>query len=288
MSLHHRRAVLGAGLTGLAEFVFGKPLKPPQVAETRRGIFDAHLHIPSGNGENFQWWPVTRDMPAFIAYLEKCGIRRGMLSSSWSNKAQTPEDYRRGNAEVARYADAYKGFRGACVITPHRIEGALRELERCRKDYGFAWLGECCNYMTGYRYDTPEWKQVMEEATKLGYIVHIHANNREMRYLIEHFPQATMVFAHIGGSPEEIWERIALVAGHRNCYMDIAGDGHQRVGILERAVRDIGADRVIYGSDFTINEPLGVIARVNNAFLSEADRESILFRNVDRLLASRE
>jgi predicted TIM-barrel fold metal-dependent hydrolase len=69
--------------------------------------------------------------------------------------------------------------------------------------------------------------------------------------------------------------------------LDIAGDGHQRVGILERAVKEIGSDRVLYGSDFTINDPSGPITRVRNAFLSEADRENILFRNIDRLLASR-
>jgi predicted TIM-barrel fold metal-dependent hydrolase len=51
-------------------------------------------------------------------------------------------------------------------------------------------------------------------------------------------------------------------------------------------VKEIGADRVLYGSDFTINEPSAVIARVKNAFLTAADREKILFRNVERLLAN--
>jgi hypothetical protein len=57
------------------------------------------------------------------------------------------------------------------------------------------------------------------------------------------------------------------------------------VGIVEKAVQEIGADRVLYGSDFTINEPSGVIMRVKNAFLTPEDREKILFRNVERLLA---
>lgn len=289
MSLHHRRSALGAGLTSLAGFVFGRTLKPAQARETARNIFDVHLHIPSANGENFQWWPVTRSMDEFVSYLDKCGVRRGILSSSWSNKAQTPEDYRNGNAEVARYAARYRGrFRGACVITPFRIEEALREMEHCRREYGFAWLGECCNYMTGYRYDTPEWRQVMEQAERLSYIVHIHGTTTEMRYLVSNFPRAALVFAHIGGSPQDIGERIAIVAAHKNCYLDIAGDGHQRVGILERAVKEIGSERVLYGSDFTINEPAGVIARVENAFLTEADRENILFRNIDRLLVGRQ
>ena len=286
MPYFHRRLALRAGMVGLAEFVIGDPLTPEAQAETRRGIFDAHLHIPSDNGENFQWHLVTRNMPEFVAYLDKCGVRRGVISSSWSNKAQTPEDYRNGNREVAKYVDRYKGrFRGSCVITPFRIEEALREIEDCRKQYGFVWLGEFCNYMTGYKYDTPEWARVMQLTTKLNYVIQIHTNTQEMEYLAEHFPDATIVFPHLGGSQKDIFARIAIVARHKNAHIDLSGSGIERVGILERAVKEIGADRVLYGSDFTINEPSGVIARVKNAFLTPADREMILFRNVERLLA---
>src|SRR2546425_1210472 len=137
MSHFHRRSFLRNGLISLANFVIGAPLTPEAVAETRRGIFDAHLHIPSDNGENFQWHLVTKNMTEFVAYLEKCGVRRGVISSSWSNKAQSPEDYRSGNNEVAKYVEKYKGrFRGSCVITPFRIEEALREIERCHKELG--------------------------------------------------------------------------------------------------------------------------------------------------------
>jgi hypothetical protein len=286
MPYFHRRLALRAGMVGLAEFVIGDPLTPAAQAETRRGIFDAHLHIPSDNGENFQWHLVTRNMPEFVAYLDKCGVRRGVISSSWSNKAQTPEDYRNGNREVAKYVDRYKGrFRGSCVITPFRIEEALREIEDCHKQYGFVWLGEFCNYMTGYKYDTPEWARVMQLTTKLNYVIQIHTNTQEMEYLAEHFPDATIVFPHLGGSQKDIFARIAIVASHKNAHIDLSGSGIERVGILERAVKEIGADRVLYGSDFTINEPSGVIARVKNAFLTPADREMILFRNVERLLA---
>src|SRR5215813_13797882 len=79
--------------------------------------------------------------------------------------------------------------------------------------------------------------------------------------------------------------RIQIVAKHKNTHIDLSGSGIERVGILEKAVREIGSDRVLYGSDFTINEPSAVIARVNNAFLTLEDREQILFRNVERLLA---
>ncbi|HEV2665992.1 MAG TPA: amidohydrolase family protein, partial [Blastocatellia bacterium] len=243
-------------------------------------------HIPSDNGENFQWNLVTRNMAEFVAYLDKCGVRRGVISSSWSNKAQSPDDYRNGNREVAKYVDRYKGrFRGSCVITPFRIDDALREIEECHRQFGFVWLGEFCNYMTGYKYETPEWTEVMKLAAKLNLIVQIHTNTREMRYLAENFPENTIVFPHLGGNREDIFARIEIVAKHKNTCIELSGSGIERVGILERAVKEIGADRVLYGSDFTINEPSAVIARVKNAFLTLEDREKILFRNVERLLA---
>ena len=74
MSHVYRRQVLRAGMVGLANFVFGNSLTSEAQAETRRGIFDAHLHIPSDNGEVFQWNLVTRTMPEFVAYLDKCGV----------------------------------------------------------------------------------------------------------------------------------------------------------------------------------------------------------------------
>lgn len=51
MSYIERRKILSAGLVSLANFVIGDP--PKVAAESRRSIFDAHLHIPSDNGENF-------------------------------------------------------------------------------------------------------------------------------------------------------------------------------------------------------------------------------------------
>jgi|SRR5579871_1272807 len=286
MSGFPRRNILRAGVVALGNFVLGEPLTKDAQAETRHGIFDAHLHIPSDNGEVFQWNLITRTMPEFVAYLDKCGVRRGVISSARSNTARTTEDYRQGNREVAKYAERYKGrFRGSCVITPARIDEALREIEECHRQLGFVWLGEFCNYMTGYRYDTPEWDQVMQLAIKLNLVIQIHTEGSEMRYLADKYPEATIVFPHFGSSERVVFERIAIVAGHKRACIDISGSGIERVGILERAVKEIGSDRVLYGSDFTINEPSGVIARVRNAFLTPQDRENILFRNVERLLS---
>src|SRR5215831_4858732 len=82
MSFYPRRQFLRRSIVSLASFVTGSSLPKEAVAETRRGIFDAHLHIPSDNGEVFQWNLITRTMPEFVAYLDKCGVRRGVISAA--------------------------------------------------------------------------------------------------------------------------------------------------------------------------------------------------------------
>jgi predicted TIM-barrel fold metal-dependent hydrolase len=43
-------------------------------------------------------------------------------------------------------------------------------------------------------------------------------------------------------------------------------------------------DRVLFGSDFSINDPSTVIARIKSGFLTESQREKILSGNLQALL----
>lgn len=250
----------------------------------KRHVFDAHLHCPSDAGEVWQWHPVTRTFQDFAAYLDRAGVERGIINSVRCQLAKDPKDFIAGNREVARHAEQSKGrFLGACVVNPLFIDEALREMEDCRRKYGMVWVGELCNYTVPYQYTIKEFELLVEQAVKLNMVLDVHTNLKEMEYIIEKFPQATIVFPHFG-EQETIFRRIDLIAKHPNCYADIAGAGHERVGMLEYAVESIGAERVLFGSDFSINDPSEVIARVENSFLTESQRQAVLSGNLERLL----
>ncbi len=102
--------------------------------------------------------------------------------------------------------------------------------------------------MVGYKYETPEFAQIMKLAAELNLVIQIHSSTPEMQYLAENFPHNTIVFPHLGVGRDNIYARIDLVAKHQNTYFDVAGSGIERVGILEHAVKEIGIDRVLYGS----------------------------------------
>jgi len=251
-------------------------------------VFDAHLHCPSNDtNQVWQWYPVARTFEEFAAYLDRTGVQRGIINNVSCQLAKTPKDFIEGNREVARYVEKYRGrFLGACVVNPLFIDEALREIEDCRKQLGFVWVGELCNYTVPYPYTVKEFERLVRQVVQLNMVLDVHTELEEMEYIIQKFPQATIVFPHFGDSQEydHIFKRIDLVAKNPNCYLDTSGYGHDRVGMLEYAVKTIGADRVLFGSDFSINCPATVLARIQNAFLTEEQKRKILASNLEALL----
>jgi predicted TIM-barrel fold metal-dependent hydrolase len=271
------------GDTGHRSKISSKP------AWRRRGwipVFDAHLHIPSNDGQaHWQVNPVTATGERFMSYLDQCGVERGVVNSVRSQVAPSSAEMIAGNREVLRYADRYPGrLVPACIIMPQYLEESLREIDDWKNKYGCVWVGELCNYVSGYKYDTPAFNRIMRLIRELKMVVQIHATNDEMSMIVERFPETTIVFPHMG-SGDRFKQRVELVAKHPNCYLEISAGGHDFLGGIEYAVRQIGADRVLFGSDFSINDPSGIISVVDDAVLPGRVKEKLFYKNVETILS---
>jgi hypothetical protein len=268
--------------------LFAKETRKPEKRDEPDSfqVFDCHLHCPAEKGEKWQWYKVTNSFEDFVSYLDKTGVHRGIINSQRSFGTK-PEEFIAGNREVARYVEKYKGrFLGACVVNPQYIEESLQEIEYCRNQLGFVWVGELCNYMVPYMYSIKEFEMLVEQVVKLNMVLALHTEQGELEYVAQKFPQATIAFAHFGDDHEyeDIFKRIDMVAQNPNFYLDTSGYGHDRVGVLEYAVRTIGPDRILFGSDFSINDPGTVIARIMNSFLTIEQKQNILSGNLLELL----
>jgi predicted TIM-barrel fold metal-dependent hydrolase len=206
---HHRRQFLKKGF---ALFSGALAAARPSALEAKKTIpsspnkvqrhatFDAHLHCPAESGELWQWHTVTRNFEEFVAYLDRTGVQRGIINSQRSQLKDTPAECIAGNREVARYVEKYKGrFLGACVVNPLFIDEALREIEECRKQFGFVWVGELCNYTVPYHYTIKEFDLLVRQVVEQSMVLDVHTELEEMEYIIQKFPQATIVFPHFGG-----------------------------------------------------------------------------------------
>jgi len=248
-------------------------------------IYDAHIHIPGEKGEVF--WEVgrrIRNMKELVEGLDRWGIDKGVICSTVSTLAKTPEEFIRGNREVLQTLRNYPDrFWGACIVNPGFLKEALEELEICRNKFDFPWLGEMCPYLGDYDAASEAMFKVIERASNLGYVIQVHSTTEEVEKFASKFPETTFVFPHLP-SFSDCNRRFEIIAHNENFYLDISGSQIVRHGILELALETIGVDRILFGSDLIIDNPLPTIARVEGLDIPPRDKEKIFWRNLDKLL----
>jgi len=103
------------------------------------------------------------------------------------------------------------------------------------------------------------------------------------------FPQATLILAHLGNSGDaidssELQVRAIQAARHGNVYADTSSAQSLLPGIIEWAVGEIGAERILFGSDTPLYFSPSQRARIDHADLSDAHKRMILWENARRIL----
>jgi hypothetical protein len=102
----------------------------------------------------------------------------------------------------------------------------------------------------------------------------------DLAELAARHPRAMLICGHTGGD----WESgICAVRSHPNVHADLAG-GDPAAGITEMAVRELGSERVLYGSDAGGRSFASQLGKVLGADIPEPARRLILAGNLKRLL----
>jgi predicted TIM-barrel fold metal-dependent hydrolase len=90
----------------------------------------------------------------------------------------------------------------------------------------------------------------------------------------------TFICGHTGGD----WELgVRAIRPFKNIYADLAG-GDPTAGYTEMAVKELGADRVIYGSDIPGRSFGSQLAKVMGARIGESEKALVLAGNLKRIL----
>jgi hypothetical protein len=93
-------------------------------------------------------------------------------------------------------------------------------------------------------------------------------------------PETPVICGHAGGD----WELgIRAVRAVKNVLVGISGSFPTR-GMVEMAVRELGAERAIYGSDIPGRSFSSQLAKVHGAAISDADKQLIFSGNLQRIL----
>lgn len=251
-------------------------------------IIDCHTHLRSAD---------CRYDPADVAecrrLADRAGIDRVIYLFNLADSGgydPSPDDVRRSNDLGMRVVTGHPDFfAGFCYLNPaHDPAWSLAEIDRC------VARGPLCGIKlwVSVRADDARLDPIMDRAAALGVPVLHHAWYKATGYafnestpaqvacLARRHPDVPIIMAHLGGGG---WRGVQDVKACPNVLVDTSGAQPQG-GLVEYAARELGAARVVFGSDWPIRDFATQKARVTGARLPARQIDAILGRNVARLL----
>lgn len=248
-------------------------------------IWDGHCHINAYGGT-----PAER-MGKMLAVADRMGVSKLCIYMGTAfHYEPDAEQLRKANDEVLEAVAAWPDrLLGWVYLNPKLLEVSLAELERCVANGPMVaiklWVAQNC--------DSFEVDAIVKRAQELKAPVFQHTWEKitgnlpgessavDLARLAERHPDATIICGHTGGD----WEQgIRAIKPYANVYADLAG-GDPTAGFTEMAVRELGAERVIYGSDIPGRSFASQLAKVTGARISDAEKALILSGNLKRILA---
>ncbi len=244
---------------------------------------DVHLHWPVRHSEDSPYaaWNLTET--EFVEHLDLCGIQRGVVHAVAPRPGAEARDLVAANREILRLRDRFPGrFTGACVLEPYFIEESLREMEDWKHRFGMVWVAETPFPARRSASLLQAFDRIMQQASKLDMIISVDTDPEGMDYILQQHPDTTVVFPRLEKGPAP--QRIEAVGRGHNLYLDISPRGYERMGLIEVAAETLASHQILFGSNFPINDPAAVIARVENAFLRPDQKRAIFSSNATALL----
>ena len=248
-------------------------------------IWDVHCHLTSVPGAT----PEDR-MKEIVKYLDRMGIDRVILSLGYPLEYNpSPEQFREENDQVLR-AIKYRPDRacGFVYLNPNYLKASLDEFDRCVRDGPMVGV----KLLVAKRCNASELDPIVERAAtmKAGILQHTwlkvsgnepgESTPHDVVELARRHPKVPIICGHTGGD----WELgIRMIRASKNAFAELAGS-NPTSGFVEMAVRELGAGRIIYGSDAFGRSYASQLGKVMGAEISEPARRLILGENLRNML----
>ena len=101
--------------------------------------------------------------------------------------------------------------------------------------------------------------------------------------MAQKYPNMTFLLAHTGQSYEIARCNLLVARERKNVFLEITYTT-LTYGIIEYLTREIGADKIVYGSDMPMRDPAPQLAWICYSRISEGDKRKILGINMKKLM----
>ncbi len=254
-------------------------------------VIDCHAHLTGAHTGVTRIW--GKSDAAVLAAAARVGIDVSCASILTTALPAPLEGFRECNRQLAAVTRQHPGtVRGYCYVNPGYTREALQEIRRYVTDHDFIGI----KLYNEYKATDPVLYPIVESAIELGVPILYHAGHQhrpvpgqpnisdsgDLAALAARYPEAVLICAHIGGGGDWEWTVKAARAA-QNVYLDTSGSVFDS-GMVQMAVRVVGAERVLFGCDTSYTAGIG---KVRAARLTDEQRALIMGGNMQRILAMR-
>lgn len=244
---------------------------------------DTHAHLGPWQEANY-----TVDPEQFIALQERAGISRTVVSSSSALYGELVH----GNEWTIQQSETHEHLLAWLVLNPLRENDSLELIRRFQENPDVVGV-KLHPVLHQYPADIKATFRLLEKVEPTGLPVLSHgeidsfASPFRLRRLAEAFPSITIITAHFGagvsGQTHEAIDEIQDCATD-NLYTDMGTARAIRRGIIEQMVRGIGAERILFGTDSPLYEPMAFPVLLQAAEITDEERNLIAYKNAERLV----
>ena len=242
-------------------------------------IIDMHAHM--GPARNIH---IPKSSPAEVIWMmDRCGIDKAVISPIVGVEA----DMVYGNNLMLEAIRTNRGrFYGACFVNGNYPELSLDECERCFSEDEHVVIIKVHPVVCSSKLNDPRLTHIYEfaSARKLFILVHTwldkddYGNQDLFASVARDYPDIKWIMGHSGGDHGS-YHGVEIAQTLPNVFLDITLSMCPAQQI-EFFVREVGADRLLFGTDNPFIDPRPQIGRVCLADISHEDRVKIFSGNV--------
>ncbi len=252
-------------------------------------IIDFHTHPFIRPEHNFCMYQESMNMDSktILADMESAGISQFCGSVIQQGMEQGFETLKNCNREALKLRELYgEKYMPGFHVHPDYVSGSIEELEFAAKN-NIKIIGELVPYMHGWEdYSCKGFSEILDAVAKYDFVVNIHTMNLEhMEKMAAAHKNVVFVFAH-PGEKSNVLKHIDIMKKLDNVYLDLSGTGLFRYGVVRHLVDNVGAERILFGTDYPIGNLQMYVNGVLGEKLSDREKELIFSGNAKRLLFS--
>jgi len=237
-------------------------------------VIDVHQHMGPWPFPG-RWGGIQENLRLMAAR----GIDRAIISSALA----VVQDMVAGNAELVQSIADYSQLYAYVTVNPTMMEQSLAELRRYEQTPRVVGAKVHTVY-SGCTMGDPRLAMMLATLQEWGRPLLLHTwgvgEVAHLRNLAPRFPRLQIIVAHAGG---DAWrEGIAAAQVCPNLHLDFACSTPYR-GAIERALATVGPQRVLFGTDATLFDPLVMKSRYDALSIDAPDRALIMGGNAEKL-----